>query len=146
VTQRALATIALLTVLLAATGCSLVVPFLGTPTPSPAPFCELPGGRCQTWVGVYGPPELYQEYVLQVGNDVRSLRGAPGVVSQEVETERLTVRVVEPATCEVILEFVADPGTLWVIRFHDVREASVTQVETMESGPGLGREVDLDCP
>jgi hypothetical protein len=52
----------------------------------------------------------------------------------------------EPSTCDAIVEFVAGPGTLWVIRFDDVREASVTQVEVMESGPGLTRAADLDCP
>jgi hypothetical protein len=97
-------------------------------------------------VAVYGPSELYQGYVLQMGDEVRSLRGGPGVVSQAVGSESLRVRVMEPSTCDAIVEFVAGPGTLWVIRFDDVREASVTQVEVMESGPGLTRAADLDCP
>jgi hypothetical protein len=144
--RRALANFALLAVVIAPAGCSRMLPFLASPTPAPSPFCELPDGRCQTWVAVYGPSDLYRDYVLQIGEADRSLRGGPGVVSQEVGSESLRVRVLERSTCDPIVEFVAGPGTLWVIRFRDVREATVTQVETMEAGPALTRQAGTHCP
>lgn len=125
----------------------------GQPTPSDAPTVEpfasatptANAGGLLTWVGVFGPRDSTApgDLVLEIGNT--AWNGYGGVVS--VASDRvLLVRLVERRSCRVYAAFAAPAGSLWVIRFSSTGWVTVTPVDDIEAGPGLGERAPSGCP
>lgn len=131
----------------------LVLVGCGQPTPSDSPTAgpvasatsEADGGGGRlTWVGVFGPRDSTApgDLVLEIGNT--AWNGYGGVVS--VASDRvLLVRLVERRSCLVYAAFAAPAGSVWVIRFLPTGWVTVTQVDDIEAGPGLGERAPSGC-
>jgi hypothetical protein len=84
--------------------------------------------------------------VLEIGGVGYRVGEGHGIAGRRVNG-RLTIRVVDASTCEVLTSFEASRGSSWVMRLSaDSQVPEVNQDEVNEAGPGILAGPPTNCP
>jgi hypothetical protein len=113
---------------LALTGCGLV-----------------PEEQRQTWVVLGGPAdwEPPEALVLEIGQTAWESDGGGAAM---VETSSiLPVRLVGRDSCRLYAEFMAPPGSKWVIRFEGDNLVRIVPADDVDAGPAMAGRALTGC-